>query len=193
MDEIQSTSELHNTNNLNHDAICQYHGLDNETQVFFYEQEFYVLSNFSSFNVWLDGIRFQTAEHAYHFSKFNYDTENEDLLKTLKELREEIRSAESAHKAFELGQKNKCFRNPNWEEIKFSVMLNILRLKVQQHEYVKKKLLQTGNRELIENSWRDDVWGWGPNKNGQNALGKLWMVIREEFKTLNELSNSRLT
>jgi predicted NAD-dependent protein-ADP-ribosyltransferase YbiA (DUF1768 family) len=62
-------------------------------------------------------------------------------------------------------------------------MRHILRLKVAQHEYVKRKLLETGNRRLIEDSWRDDYWGWGPNKDGQNVLGKLWMELREELKT----------
>ncbi len=60
-------------------------------------------------------------------------------------------------------------------------MENILRAKIAQHPYVKKKLLDTGTRELVENSWRDDVWGWGPNKDGQNLLGKLWMKIRKDL------------
>jgi len=47
---------------------------------------------------------------------------------------------------------------------------------------MKNKLLQSGNRELIEDSWRDSYWGWGPNKDGENYLGKLWMEVGEEFK-----------
>ena len=39
----------------------------------------------------------------------------------------------------------------------------------------------TGDRTLIENSWRDDFWGWGPNRDGQNMLGKLWMEVRAEL------------
>ncbi len=61
-------------------------------------------------------------------------------------------------------------------------MRDILRAKVSQHPYVRKKLLDTGNRELIEDSWRDDFWGIGPDKNGQNILGKLWMQVREEIR-----------
>ena len=61
-------------------------------------------------------------------------------------------------------------------------MRQILWLKVNQHKYVKRKLIQTGDRELIEDSWRDDFWGLGPNKDGQNMLGKLWMEIREKLK-----------
>jgi predicted NAD-dependent protein-ADP-ribosyltransferase YbiA (DUF1768 family) len=61
-------------------------------------------------------------------------------------------------------------------------MRDIIRAKVNQHEYVKRKLMATGQRVLIENSWRDNFWGWGPNKDGQNMLGKLWMEIRAELR-----------
>lgn len=47
-------------------------------------------------------------------------------------------------------------------------------------QYVRRKLLATGDRELVEDSWRDDFWGWGPNRDGQNMLGKLWMEVRGE-------------
>lgn len=61
-------------------------------------------------------------------------------------------------------------------------MRNILWEKVFQHEYVCKKLLATGDRELVENSWRDSYWGWGPDRNGTNHLGNLWMEIRQAIK-----------
>ena len=47
------------------------HGLDTEHEVFFYEQEFYVLSNFSAFSLMWQGHRFPTSEHAYHWEKFS--------------------------------------------------------------------------------------------------------------------------
>jgi hypothetical protein len=46
------------------------HKLDAETQVFFYEQEFYVLSNFSAFRLHWRGISFDTSEAAYQWEKF---------------------------------------------------------------------------------------------------------------------------
>ena len=51
---------------------------------------------------------------------------------------------------------------------------------------MRRKLIATGDRELIEDSWRDDFWGWGPDKDGKNILGKLWMEIREELRASNE-------
>lgn len=53
----------------------------------------------------------------------------------------------------------------------------------QEHEYVQRKLLQTGGRRLVEDSWRDNFWGWDPNRDGQNMLGRLWMELRQELLT----------
>jgi ribA/ribD-fused uncharacterized protein len=88
----------------------------------------------------------------------------------------------SAHAAFQLAGLYKNYRRKDWDDVKVSVMREILIEKVKQHPYVLQKLLNTGDRELIENSWRDDVWGWGPNKDGQNLLGKLWMEIRSHIQ-----------
>lgn len=155
------------------------HKSDTDTQVFFYEQDFYVLSNFSAFTIQWGGLRFDTSEAVYHWQKFRGrvgDPENS--------IQEKIRLAPSAHEAFRIAQQEKWLRRSDWDEVKFDVMRDILRAKVEQHEYVRTKLLATGDRELIEDSWRDDVWGWGPNKDGQNMLGKIWMEIREEIRGL---------
>jgi predicted NAD-dependent protein-ADP-ribosyltransferase YbiA (DUF1768 family) len=61
-------------------------------------------------------------------------------------------------------------------------MKEILCKKVKQHGYVKRKLLQSGTRQLVENSFRDAFWGTGPEDTGENWLGKLWMELREELK-----------
>ena len=34
-----------------------------------------------------------------------------------------------------------------------------------------------GDREIIEDSWRDPYWGQGANKDGENHLSKLWVEI----------------
>ncbi len=148
--------------------------LDNESQVFFYEQDFYVLSNFSAFNVNVFGHDFQTAEHAYHWRKF---CDKEPTIACV------IRHARSAHDAFKLAHQHKDKQHKNWSAIRLFEMRLILRAKVEQHEYVRRKLLATGDRELIENSWRDSFWGWGENRDGHNMLGKLWMEIRAELRS----------
>lgn len=165
--------------------MTEYHGLDTAERVCFYEQEFYVLSNFSSFNLkWHGDYTFPTVEHAYHWEKFRYPREGESKFNRLvrEGLAEMMMTAPSAHEAFTYAQEWRHLRRPDWDEVKVGIMRMMLRAKARQHPYVKKKLLETGNRELVENSWRDDFWGWGPNKDGQNMLGKLWMEVRAELQ-----------
>ncbi|AMX93760.1 MULTISPECIES: NADAR family protein [Mesorhizobium] len=160
------------------------HGLDTQERVCFYEQDFYVLSNFSAFTImweWTprDGLaRFDTSEAVYHFMKFKPGVPTAEQWS----LMHNIILAPSAHEAFKIAERNKHHRRPDWDYVKVDVMREILHAKADQHEYVRRKLLATGDRQLVENSWRDDFWGWGPNRDGQNMLGKLWMEIRDEIR-----------
>lgn len=154
-----------------------HHGLDTDTHVFFYEQEFYVLSNFSSFSLVWEGEYFATSEHAYHWAKFK---DNEP------EIAKAIKSTPSAHDAFKLARLLGDRKRPDWEDVKIDIMRLILLAKARQHDYVYKKLIETGDRILVENSWRDSEWGWGPNKDGKNLLGKLWMEVRTTLRHFNE-------
>lgn len=158
------------------------HKLDTDTHVFFYEQDFYVLSNFSAFQIEWCGLTFPTSEHVYHWEKFR-DSENNS---NETHIQKQIRTAPSAHEAFKRAERLKVYRRDFWDTDKAEVMLDILRAKVQQHEYVHRKLLATGDRTLIEDSWRDNYWGWGENKDGQNMLGKLWMEVRAELCSPSE-------
>lgn len=137
--------------------------------IFFYEREFYPFSNFSSFQIEWEGRLWPTSEHAYQAEKF----ENE-------EVKEKIRAMRSAHEAFKFAEVDKGSRRSDWDEVKLGIMKKILHMKVSQHPYVFKKLNDSGDRELVEDSWRDDFWGIGPNKDGMNHLGKLWMEVRDE-------------
>ncbi|MDP3957965.1 MAG: NADAR family protein [bacterium] len=141
--------------------------------ILFYGSEFYVFSNFSSFTLDWKGRRWMTSEQAYQAEKFDDEA-----------MKETIGNARSAHEAFKFAEANKEKARNGWNDIKLGVMKAILREKVRQHPYVKKKLLESGDRPLIEDSWRDDFWGWGAGKDGENHLGKLWMEVREEFNRL---------
>ncbi len=143
-----------------------------ENKVLFYEREFYIFSNFSSFTVEYEGYLWPTAEYAYQASKF---IDNSII--------DQIKKSKSSHDAFKIARNNQDKVKSNWLDIRVFVMENIVRAKLSQHEYVMKKLLETSNREIVENSHRDDFWGWGPNKDGQNQLGKIWMKLRDEIIT----------
>lgn len=157
---------------------------DTDTHVYFYEQDFYVLSNFSAFKVKLNvgdrEIDFDTAEQAYHWLKFDHDFSIDGV--SSRTIQQRILEARSAHDAFAIAQAFRPLRRPDWDKegVKNLVMLRIIRAKRDQHRYVLKKLIQTGKRRLVEDSWRDDYWGWGPNKTGRDELGSLWELARAE-------------
>lgn len=139
----------------------------------FYPSEFYVLNNFASFAVDWRGRRWQTSEHAYQASHF-FDT--------APKLAEQIFNARSAHEAYKLAKANGDKAPKNWEEIKIGIMEDICRHKLQQNPYVKQKLLETLDLEIIEDSPKDSFWGCGADRKGRNELGKIWMRLRDEAK-----------
>jgi ribA/ribD-fused uncharacterized protein len=136
----------------------------------FYEGIFYMFSNFAAFAVeWKDEV-WMTSEHAYQAEKF-LDSE----------LREQIRNTRSPYDAKMLAQELDDKKREDWREVNLSIMEEIVRAKLNQHPYIQKKLMDTGAKTIIETSPYDDFWGWGPHKDGQNHLGKIWMKLREEI------------
>ena len=140
-------------------------------KVLFYGGEWYAFSNFSSFMVRWRRIDWLTSEHAYQAAKFD---DREIIMK--------IKDARSAHDAFKIARANDDKKIKNWNEIRLIVMEGIIRTKLAQHPYVRKKLLETENMEIVEDSPRDSFWGRGPDWKGENHLGKIWMKLREELK-----------
>ena len=76
---------------------------------------------------------------------------------------------------------------PNWEDIKYRYMKEVLVEKFSQNLNLKEKLLATGNRQLVEGGLWHDLW-WGicncekHQGDGKNALGQILMEIRDSFK-----------
>ncbi len=139
----------------------------------FYPREFFVFDNFSSFRVLVDGVLYCTVEHAYQAIKF---------LQTAPEIAQQITDCYSAHDAQKIAYANKDRQRKDWDDVKLGVMEKLLRLKLEQNPYVKKKLLETGNLIICEDSPKDSFWGIGANRDGRNELGKLWMKLRSELQ-----------
>lgn len=71
--------------------------------------------------------------------------------------------------------------------IKEWVMYEILQIKFSQNKELLKALLETGDRNIIENTFKqkkynDKFWGDGWDQNGRNALGKILMQLRKQFQ-----------
>ncbi|HPE14490.1 MAG TPA: NADAR family protein [Bacilli bacterium] len=139
----------------------------------FYPREFYCLNNFSSFKVEYNGVLYSSLEEAYQTIGF---------LVPAPKIAQQIKNSHSAHEAQKLAYANRKFQRKDWDEVKVFIMEDLLRAKIKQNPYVKKKLLETKDYTIVEDSLKDDFWGWGPNRNGQNQLGKLWMKLREELR-----------
>lgn len=143
------------------------------TVIGFYPREFFVFDNFSSFQVDWRQRRWATSEHAYQASHF---------LETAPELVEKIYHARSAHDAYKMAKANAGKVPADWEGVKTRVMYEICRNKLLQNAYVWDKLSMTGDLRIVEDSPKDDFWGWGPRRDGRNELGKVWMTLRDEIK-----------
>lgn len=141
----------------------------------FYPREFYCFDNFSSFKVKYDGYLYSSVEEAYQALGFK---------ESAPDIYQEIINCYSAHEAQKIAYANKDKRRKDWDEIKVGIMEELLRCKIEQNPYVKKKLLETKDYTIVEDSPKDSFWGWVEDRNGNNQLGKLWMKLRDEIKKL---------
>ena len=127
--------------------------------------EYQFLSNFYEAPILYNGITYRNAEAAYQAQKCT------DRAQEFANL--------SAKEAKRLGRKVSL--RADWDSVRIGIMHNIVRTKFSQHEDLRDKLLATYNKELIEgNYWNDCFWGVCMNE-GENNLGKILMLVREEL------------
>ncbi len=139
----------------------------------FFPREFYCLDNYSAFKISYKGFVYGTVEEAYQASAF---------MGTADDVVRQIQEASSPYEAKQISLANKDKKRSDWDEQKVVVMEELLREKVRQHPYVKEMLLKTKDYLIVEDSPKDTFWGWGPDRDGENNMGKLWMKIREEIR-----------
>lgn len=132
-----------------------------------FKDDYRFLSNFWPCTVNLDGWWYPSVEHAYQAAK------------CLMPERGQFNIRMTAGQAKRLGQK--IALRPDWEQIKLEVMATLLIQKFAKGSHLGNKLLATAPHELIEgNTWGDVYWGVCEGK-GENNLGKLLMLIREDI------------
>lgn len=135
--------------------------------------DYFFLSNFAPCNVYYNGKRFRTVEHAFQAAKCLTD-EEQDIFKFV----------ETPAEAKQWGKTVKL--RPDWENVKIDIMKELLYQKFHNTLY-KDKLLATKDKELVEgNEHKDTFWGVYRGE-GKNILGKLLMEVRTELmKELDE-------
>lgn len=131
--------------------------------------KYYFLSNFYPCEILWEGKVWKTAEHIYQAMRTDHPLHREEILR-----------APTPGKAKRLGRQ--APQREDWEEVKDEVMSEIVLQKFKQHKDLRKKLLATGDAELIEENWWGDTY-WGVHKGeGDNRLGKILMNTREEIR-----------
>lgn len=132
-----------------------------------FDGEHAFLSNFHESPIQVEGLWFNTVEHAFQAEKTLDPKEKAVIMIAL-----------TPGKAKRLGRR--ATLRPDWEQVKLQVMEDLLRLKFAPGTELHQRLLATSPAELIEgNHWNDRFWGVCKGT-GQNHLGKLLMKIRDE-------------
>lgn len=145
-------------------------------KIFFWtkDDEYKVFSNFHVGPYEIDGKDWPTTEHYFA------------AMKTMDESdRESIRKASTPGDAKSMGRV--VALRPDWEQVKYDVMLTALRSKFSNYPDLRKILLDTSDALIYEDSPYDKVWGTGERGgvgSGQNLLGKALMQVRAELRRL---------
>ncbi len=169
-----------------------------DTVIKFYESksDYYEFSNFYKAPITFSlhpnekPLVFPTSEHAYQAAKFD-DAEYIEI----------IRKAKTPNQAriYGLqktggGYKWRTDMNPtirsyqhvkmraDWNDVRDDVMQKIVDAKFSQNPALKKRLLDTGERRIIEDS-KDVHWGM-KNGKGDNALGLILERARKRFRAV---------
>ncbi|KAJ3436972.1 hypothetical protein M0813_14802 [Anaeramoeba flamelloides] len=138
------------------------------------------LSNFYESKVIINEKTYPSSEHAFQAQKFLGSKSTQFDL----EYAESIRTARNPKKAKALGRsrKGKQKLRSDWEKVKVEIMREIVFAKFTQSEKLQKKLLNTGNKRLVEHINRDMFWADGGNGTGKNWLGRILMEARESLR-----------
>lgn len=168
-----------------------------ETTIEFFDEkdpEYGWLSNFypygtkNDFRMVVDGKKLKTLEHGYQAAKHTDEKYIEEILGAStpmlaaclgrQKMRQQRFPWQKKYKAL-IDQYPDVQMRMDWDEIKLEEMYRLLVEKYTQNEDLGKKLLETGNRTLVECSKYDSYWGSAHH--GKNYLGQLLMLLRKRL------------
>lgn len=139
--------------------------------------EYKFLSNFyTPAPTMYDGIIYSSSEHAFAAAK------TLDL-----EIRKDIQATLAPSMAKAIGRALEL--RPDWEGVKIGIMYTIVRDKFIRNSGLQRRLLATGDAELVEgNTWGDKFWGVCDGE-GENHHGRILMEIRKELSEEEQDAN----
>lgn len=108
------------------------------------------------------------------------------------EVAEKILKAENPWEAKKLGRLVKNYDDEKWDIFRYSIMYHANLSKYTQNKDIKKKLINTYPKILVECNPRDSIWGIGLSEDdpdiydkskwkGKNLLGECLMEVRNQF------------
>ena len=119
---------------------------------------------------------FPTSEHLYQAAKFG----------AAPAVQRRIAGAPTAREAAAIGRGTSADLDPDWMAQRVNAMRWVLRMKREANAAaIDAALARTGDRAIVEVSTRDAWWGAKPvgdSYRGHNALGRLWMELRQQLR-----------
>lgn len=144
------------------------------------------MSNFYRCDIRYKDLTYKSSEAAWQAQK----TLDEEVRKTF----QFMTPAESKRAG------RKVTLRPDWESVKYSIMVDVLTAKFSQNVQLLNWLMLTGEEQLLENTtgWHDNTWGdcscpKCKNITGQNLLGKALMEVRASFAPVGNVCNCSTT
>ena len=145
-----------------------------QTKIDAFNGPYRFLSNFWKCDVKFCDVTFPSVEHAYVAAKCLDQAHFRNVL-----------LAPTPSEVKKLGRKVEL--RAGWDESRRYIMYDLVRQKFTQNEELRAKLIGTGGAILEEgNHWGDTYWGVC-NGEGENHLGRILMVVREEIVFRNWL------
>jgi hypothetical protein len=166
--------------------------METNTKILFYSDKsgnYRFMSNFYSSKFIEDAIEYNCSEQYFMKKKQEmFDPTNIILANN-------ILNNNNPKEIKKYGRQVKNYNDDVWNNERYEIMKNGLRLKFSQNPDLKQSLLATGNKNLYEASPYDNIWGTGFNANetlekinnnkqnelGQNLLGRALEEIRNEL------------
>ena len=138
------------------------------------------MSNMYRQDFHVEDVLFHSVEQYFQYQKAVYFKDTKTAALLLKEC--------DPYKCKRLGKNVRPFKARKWNKVSVEIMYKGLYNKFSQNSDLKKKLLETENRKLIEESIYDTKWGSGWTRSkcvirggfpGENLMGETLMRVRK--------------
>jgi ribA/ribD-fused uncharacterized protein len=129
------------------------------------------LASFSCHDIHLSGRRWSSVEHYFQAMKF-LDTK----------IQKKIAGAKTPAEAKRIAKFYAERKRQDWPKVRNLIMYNAIQAKFLQHPNLLSALNKTGRRRIQEITDDDCYWGCGPDRRGQNQMGRLLMRLRDNLR-----------